>query len=67
MPGTVVQVAPAPGERVKRGDQLLVIEAMKMETVITAPRDALVVETLARAGESVQPGDLLVRLEDVAG
>lgn len=66
MPGTVVQVLPAPGERANRGDQLLVIEAMKMETVITAPRDANVVEVFVRAGESVQPGDLLMRLEDVA-
>ncbi len=67
MPGTVVQVVPAPGERIPRGGQLLVIEAMKMETVITAPRDAVIAQAFTRSGESVQPGDLLIRLEDVAG
>ena len=66
MPGTVVQVVPAPGERIGRGDQIIVIEAMKMETVITSPQDANVVELLVRAGEAVEPGDLMMRLEDIA-
>ena len=42
MPGTVVRVQVAPGEAVKRGQTLMVIESMKMETAIVAWRDGVV-------------------------
>ena len=62
IPGRVVQVLVAAGEAVKRGDILVIIEAMKTELRITAPRDG-VVETLGcAAGESVEEGTELVTL-----
>ncbi|MFZ5823512.1 MAG: pyruvate carboxylase [Bacillota bacterium] len=63
MPGTVLKVLVAPGDAVTKGMQLAVTEAMKMETVLSAPRDGKVAEVLAKEGERVEAGDLLVRLE----
>ncbi len=63
MPGKVVKVFAGVGDGVKKGEQLLVIEAMKMETTITAPRDGLVTAVLVRPGDAVAGGDLLLRLD----
>ncbi|HEX2492828.1 MAG TPA: pyruvate carboxylase, partial [Steroidobacter sp.] len=60
MPGTVATLAVSQGGKVARGDVLLTIEAMKMETSIHADRDGTVVEVLAKPGESVDAKDLLV-------
>jgi pyruvate carboxylase len=49
---------------VRKGQKLLSIEAMKMETTLYAERRARVVEVLAVVGHQVQAGDLLVRLAD---
>jgi len=65
MPGKVVQLLARPGETIHRGGRLVLIEAMKMETSITSPRDAVVEEILVHQGDSVEPGDLLVRLAEV--
>jgi acetyl-CoA carboxylase carboxyltransferase component len=62
MAATVVEVAVVPGQSVARGTLLLVVEAMKMEHEIRADADARVAEVLARAGEVVGEGDLLLRL-----
>lgn len=64
MPGKVIKALVGPGDGVKKGEQLLVVEAMKMETAITAPRDARVAEVLVRPGDAVQAGDLLLRLAE---
>jgi propionyl-CoA carboxylase alpha chain len=53
MPGLLAEVAVAPGQEVKAGERLVVIEAMKMQNVILAERDAVVAELLAKQGESV--------------
>jgi propionyl-CoA carboxylase alpha chain len=53
MPGLLVEVAVKPGQEVKAGERLATIEAMKMENVLRADRDAVVVEQLASAGESL--------------
>ena len=53
MPGLLVQLAVAPGQAVQAGERLAVIEAMKMENVLTAPRDGTVAELLAVQGESL--------------
>jgi pyruvate carboxylase len=62
MPGVVASVAVAAGARVVRGQLLLTLEAMKMETAVRAPLDAEVREVLVRAGQAVETRDLLVVL-----
>jgi biotin carboxyl carrier protein len=63
MPATVVRVLVQPGAEVKRGDTLVVLEAMKMELPIRAPLDAIIKAVHCREGELVQPGVSLVDLE----
>jgi pyruvate carboxylase len=62
MPGTVATVSVSQGGRVARGEVLLTIEAMKMETSVRADRDGTVAEVLARPGEAIDAKDLLVVL-----
>ena len=62
MPGMVVRVAVQPGQQVKKGEALLALEAMKMETAITAPQDARVTAVHVRPGTSVQAQELLMEL-----
>jgi len=64
MTGVVRVVAVAAGHSVKAGDRLVVIEAMKMEHVLKAPRDAEIAEVLCAEGGSVESGALLVRLAE---
>ncbi len=59
MPGRVVKVRVAPGDRVRRGQTLVVLEAMKMQNEIPAPDDALVRTVFVREGESI-PGDRVI-------
>jgi acetyl/propionyl-CoA carboxylase alpha subunit len=63
MPGKIVSVATKQGASVKKGDPLVVLEAMKMEHTLTAPFDAKVVELKADAGAQVSEGVLLAKLE----
>jgi biotin carboxyl carrier protein len=63
MPGKVLAVKVAPGQRVVKGEELLVVEAMKMENALRAPRDGTVKAVNARAGEMVGPASVLVELE----
>jgi biotin carboxyl carrier protein len=64
MPATVVNVRVKPGDRVARADTLLVLEAMKMELPIRAPRDGVVKAVHCQVGELVQPGHQLILFED---
>jgi acetyl-CoA/propionyl-CoA carboxylase biotin carboxyl carrier protein len=63
MPATVRKIAVAPGAAVKKGDTLLVLEAMKMELPVRAPSDGVVASISCREGELVQPGVALVEME----
>ncbi|MGB4226503.1 MAG: pyruvate carboxylase [Candidatus Dechloromonas phosphoritropha] len=63
MPGAVATVSVKPGQKVSRGSPLVSIEAMKMETSITAERNATVARVLVAPGDRVAPKDLLVVLE----
>ena len=63
MPATVVRVLVEPGAQVGRGDTLVMLEAMKMELPIRAPRDGVIRAVHCKAGELVQPGINLLDLE----
>ncbi len=63
MPGQVLSVAVKPGDKVKAGQLLLVVEAMKMEHSVTAPRDGTVVKLGCAVGDRVEDGVELVALE----
>ena len=62
LPGTVTAVKATAGQHVKRGDVLLVIEAMKMANDIVAEVDGTVKRVAVSAGQSVNQGDLLVEM-----
>jgi pyruvate carboxylase len=62
LPRAVVTVSVKPGQKVSRGGPLVSIEAMKMETAVTAERDATVIKVLVAPGDRVEPKDLLIEL-----
>src|SRR5262249_53676521 len=62
MPGTVSIVNVAIGQKVARGDTLVTLEAMKMETAVRADGDGVVTDVVTRAGLQVDVDDLLVVL-----
>ena len=65
MPGLVRAMDAAVGQTVAKGDRLAVLEAMKMEHSLLATRDGVVAEVLAAAGDQVEAGAALVRLEAI--
>ena len=62
MPATVIKVLVQPGAAVKKGDTIIILEAMKMELPIRAPADATVAAVHCREGDLVQPDTTLVDL-----
>ena len=62
MPGTVLNVKVTQGQSVKKGDILIILEAMKMENEITAPRDGVVSQIVAAKGAAVDTDAPLVIL-----
>lgn len=63
MPAKVLNVLAGPGQAVKRGDTVVLLEAMKMELPIRAPADAVIVAVHCRNGEMVEAGAPLIELE----
>lgn len=63
MPGTVLKVNVNVGDNVKKGQVLFILEAMKMENEIMAPRDAKIVEVGVAKGASVNTGDALAVIQ----
>lgn len=63
MPGTVVVMHAAPGQAVTRGQALLVMESMKLETTVTAPRDGVLKAILVAKGQTFDRDALLVEFE----
>jgi 3-methylcrotonyl-CoA carboxylase alpha subunit len=63
MPGKVIAVKAQPGQIVAKGDELVVVEAMKMENALRAPRAGVVKAVRAQVGDMVQAGQVLVELE----
>ncbi len=66
MPGVVVSVVVAAGESVARGQKLLAMEAMKMETTLYAEHGGRIAELLVKPGTQVEAGDLLMRFDAAA-
>ncbi|CAM5785354.1 MULTISPECIES: pyruvate carboxylase [Brevibacillus] len=63
MPGKVLKVLVTAGDKVRKGEHLLVSEAMKMETTIQAPMDGKIKAVHVKAGDAIETGDLLVEME----
>lgn len=63
MPATVIKLLVEPGAQVRKGDTVVVLEAMKMELPLRAPADATVTRVNCREGELVPPETVLVELE----
>jgi 3-methylcrotonyl-CoA carboxylase alpha subunit len=63
MPGTVIKVAVQPGQRVEAHEPLVVLEAMKMEHIISAPHDGVVSSILYVEGDLVPAGATVVHLD----
>jgi pyruvate carboxylase len=63
LPGVVTTIAVSEGQAIKKGDRLLVIEAMKMQSTVYAPAGGKVIKILAGAGQQVESKDLLVVIQ----
>lgn len=63
MPGLILDVNVNAGDEVKAGDYLLVLEAMKMENTLTAPRDGVVKAVFVKKGQTVEKNQLLIEME----
>jgi pyruvate carboxylase len=63
LPGVVTTIAVSEGREIKKGDRLLVIEAMKMQSTVYAPTGGKVIKILATAGQQVESKDLLVVIQ----
>jgi biotin carboxyl carrier protein len=63
MPATVLSILAPVGQTVRSGDVVLMLEAMKMELAVRAPRGGVVTAVHCRTGELVQPGVTLVEIE----
>jgi biotin carboxyl carrier protein len=67
MPGRVVAVPVNPGDQVQRGQTVVVLEAMKMESALATPHPGKVVEVLVSPGQTVQQRQALVRIDGEPG
>lgn len=66
LPGTITSVAVKEGQKVKRGDVVVVMEAMKMANDIVANQDGVVTRIVAQPGQNVNQGDVLVEIKGEA-
>jgi len=64
MPGKIIQVLAEPGKSVRKGDALIVLEAMKMEQTLQAPGEGVVASVNVNAGDQVEGGAVLLTFED---
>jgi len=61
MPGLIIEIMVAPGDEVKKGDPLLILEAMKMENVIKASGDGVISEIKVDKGVSVEKNQVIIQ------
>ena len=64
MPGTILKVTATVGDSVEAGQPLMVLEAMKMENDIVAPKSGKVTSVLAKQGDAVKANDLLATIAE---
>jgi pyruvate carboxylase len=64
IPGLIVSIAVTVGQKVAKGDRLLMMEAMKMQTTVYAPADAVVEASHVQVGDTVESKDLLIKLRE---
>jgi biotin carboxyl carrier protein len=63
LPGNIMQIFVKEGDRVNKGDKLLMYEAMKMENLINAEKDGVVKLIKVQSGDSILQGDILIEIE----
>lgn len=63
MPGLILEVNVEVGQQVNQGDNLLILEAMKMENNLTSPRDGVIKSIRVKKGETVEKGLILIEFE----
>ena len=63
IPGTIVSVAVKPGDHLKQGDLILILEAMKMQNRIEMPFDGVVKSVLVKAGDVIPKHHLMIEIE----
>jgi biotin carboxyl carrier protein len=66
MPGAVISLHKAVGDHVLRGETIVTIESMKLQTALSAPRDGVIAAILRAAGEVFDKDEVIVRLEATA-
>ena len=59
MPGTILKYNVKLGDQVSKGDQILILEAMKMENALSAPKSGIITEIAFKEGDLVSKGDIL--------
>ena len=64
MPGVILEVSVKAGDKVARGQQIAILDAMKMHNVIGAPREGVIGEVCVAAGQSVGHGDVIVTFKE---
>ena len=62
LPGKVFKVEASVGQAVKKGDNILILEAMKMEVPVVAPQDGTIASIDVAAGDAVENGDILATM-----
>ena len=61
MPGLILEVSVRPGDKVNKGDKVLVLEAMKMENIIKSPGEGIVSEIRVAKGDSVEKNQVMIQ------
>ncbi|MGB1257018.1 MAG: biotin/lipoyl-containing protein, partial [Thiolinea sp.] len=60
--GNIFKVLVSPGDEVEEGETMIILEAMKMETAVSAPKTCVVTDVVVKEGDAVAVGDTLVKL-----
>jgi biotin carboxyl carrier protein len=63
MPGLILEISVSIKQEVKENDPLLILEAMKMENIITSPRDGIIKSIMVKQGDAVEKNYLLIEFE----